>query len=360
MDYKGIKCPVCGKPFTENDDIVVCPVCGAPYHRDCYAEKGACIFDELHESGEAWAPPPPPAAPNAAAEIKDKECPVCGVLNAHSALFCNACGASLTGTPQQHVNRTPVDSASPQDPGQTGQAGYTYNPRPSVHGAYGGFPAGMGGVPFAVDPMGGANPMEQIAENVTYGDVSKLVQQNSGYYLSAFRLMNMFRRGKFSVAGFLFSGGWLLYRKQYKAGILVSVLMFLLFISNTLLSYLVINPMVLSAADSLGLSYSEITYVQLTDALLAYLTEHPDQYFIFMLPLVTYLLMLAIMIFVGVRGNKMYMNHCIRTVRKIKSESRTEDELAAAYAERGGVAVSAAVCVFFCYLVVRWIPTFFL
>lgn len=28
MDYKGIKCPVCDKPFTENDDIVVCPVCG--------------------------------------------------------------------------------------------------------------------------------------------------------------------------------------------------------------------------------------------------------------------------------------------------------------------------------------------
>ena len=66
MDYKGIKCPVCDKPFTENDDIVVCPVCGAPYHRGCYKEKGACIFTDLHESGKTWAPPVPPDAPNTA------------------------------------------------------------------------------------------------------------------------------------------------------------------------------------------------------------------------------------------------------------------------------------------------------
>ena len=104
MDYKGIKCPVCDKPFTENDDIVVCPVCGAPYHRGCYKEKGACIFTDLHESGKTWAPPVPPDAPNTASELKDKECPNCGTLNAHSALFCNICGTSLTGAPDEHRN----------------------------------------------------------------------------------------------------------------------------------------------------------------------------------------------------------------------------------------------------------------
>lgn len=29
--------------------------------------------------------------PNTASELKDKECPNCGTLNAHSALFCNIC-----------------------------------------------------------------------------------------------------------------------------------------------------------------------------------------------------------------------------------------------------------------------------
>ena len=48
MDYTGLKCPVCGKPFTSDDDIVVCPECGAPYHRACYQQAGHCIFQEKH------------------------------------------------------------------------------------------------------------------------------------------------------------------------------------------------------------------------------------------------------------------------------------------------------------------------
>ena len=43
MDLSGIPCPVGGKPFTKDDDIVVCPVCGAPYHRACYQEAGHCV-----------------------------------------------------------------------------------------------------------------------------------------------------------------------------------------------------------------------------------------------------------------------------------------------------------------------------
>ncbi|MBS6236502.1 MAG: hypothetical protein KH615_11425, partial [Clostridiales bacterium] len=40
MDYTGLKCPVCGKPFGTDDDIVVCPEYGAPYHRACYQQAG--------------------------------------------------------------------------------------------------------------------------------------------------------------------------------------------------------------------------------------------------------------------------------------------------------------------------------
>ena len=46
MDYTGIKCPVCEKTFTKQDDVVVCPECGAPYHRECYQKEGHCIFEE--------------------------------------------------------------------------------------------------------------------------------------------------------------------------------------------------------------------------------------------------------------------------------------------------------------------------
>ena len=57
IDYTGLNCPVCGKPFTRDDDIVVCPECGAPYHRECYAQAGKCLFSDKHGSHTAWTPP---------------------------------------------------------------------------------------------------------------------------------------------------------------------------------------------------------------------------------------------------------------------------------------------------------------
>lgn len=46
----GEKCIVCGKTFTETDDVVVCPECGTPYHRACWQEHNACINQKLHET----------------------------------------------------------------------------------------------------------------------------------------------------------------------------------------------------------------------------------------------------------------------------------------------------------------------
>lgn len=105
LDYTGIKCPVCEKPFQPGDDIVVCPQCGAPYHRECYEKEGKCIFDDLHQQGKSWEAPAAPKTPDTSAEIKDQECPNCGKLNAHSALFCDQCGASLSGHPAEHQNQ---------------------------------------------------------------------------------------------------------------------------------------------------------------------------------------------------------------------------------------------------------------
>ena len=54
MDFLGKTCPVCSQNFHEGDDVVVCPKCGAPYHRDCFKQKGKCIFPELHKDGKSW------------------------------------------------------------------------------------------------------------------------------------------------------------------------------------------------------------------------------------------------------------------------------------------------------------------
>lgn len=348
MDYTGIKCPVCEKPFTENDDIVVCPKCGAPYHRDCYNEKGECIFTELHETGAAWLPPEAPKAPDVSSEIKDKECPSCGALNAHSAMFCNFCGSSLTGEPHRHRNADHTEHHHEQN-----------NPNPygqPMHGVYHGF----GAMPFVMDPMGGVNPMEPIAENVSYGEVSKVVQQNTGYYMSVFQVINRYKRTKFNFTAFLFSGGWLLYRKQYKSGILVTLIMFLLYIAQLLLSSFGTAAITLKALEEAGLSYSaDISSVQLTNIVTPYLLERPTESLLFFSPLLCVALMMLVMLIVGFKANKWYMNHCIRTVQKIKSTAQNESELNEAYHAHGGVNIAVTFCLFACYMILQWVPMFF-
>ena len=54
QEYQKQPCIVCGKPFTENDDIVTCPECGTPYHRACWQQAGQCTNLTLHQSGESW------------------------------------------------------------------------------------------------------------------------------------------------------------------------------------------------------------------------------------------------------------------------------------------------------------------
>ena len=55
--YVNVPCAKCGKPFTEDDDVVVCPDCGAPHHRSCYLELGHCARQDQHTDGSTWQAP---------------------------------------------------------------------------------------------------------------------------------------------------------------------------------------------------------------------------------------------------------------------------------------------------------------
>ncbi|MGI6256147.1 MAG: RING finger protein [Acutalibacter sp.] len=330
LDYTGIKCPVCGVPFRSGDDIVVCPECGAPYHRACYQEKGKCIFDDLHQEGKAWEPPAPPKAPDPSAEIKDQECPVCGTLNAHSALFCNRCGASLTGGPQQYRNT-----------GYNNGQASPYNQVP----------------PFAFDPMGGVSPAEPLDAGVTFGDASKLVKQNTAYYMPVFRYIKQTGRNKFNFMAFLCSGAWMLYRKQYKSGAIVTGIMFLLYIGYLCLNLFVANPVLMDLMVQAGIDPAQTTYPT-NDQIMAMsrvLMETPIYYLYLLLPMLCLAGMLAVMIVVGVRGNKMYLRHCVRTIQEVKGSAGDGDPSNTLDA-KGGVNTSIAICIFVCYLIVVNIP----
>lgn len=88
MDYIGEKCPVCGKEFTTDDDIVVCPECGTPHHRACYAAENKCANSEYHSTGRMWES-------TAAVKASVRICPVCHFSNSSNDTNCQRCGTEL-------------------------------------------------------------------------------------------------------------------------------------------------------------------------------------------------------------------------------------------------------------------------
>lgn len=334
LDYTGVKCPVCEKPFLKDDDVVVCPECGAPYHRECYAKEGKCVFDELHEQGKEWQPPEPPRAPDTSAEIKDRECPACGTLNGHSALFCSRCGASLLGEPQTYNNTQ--QNAAPPPP---------YTPYQNQHFA--------GAPQFTYDPMGGVSPAEPIDNDVTFGDVSKVVKTNTAYYMSVFRYIRHTGKNKFNFSAFLFTGAWMLYRKQYKAGAVVTAIMLVLQAAFQAACWLVFYPTIDALALQAG--YDSGLYLT-TDQMFSLITlaqQDSVMYFKLLSPYIVMIAMLIVMVIVGIRGNRMYMGHCIKTARSVKLEQASDPEVT--FESRGGVSIMPAMCAAVCYFIIQTI-----
>lgn len=345
-DYTGIKCPVCGNAFTENDDVVVCPECGAPYHRHCYNEKGECIFQELHEKGETWQQPVEvPHTVNVSAEIKDKECPNCGVLNAHSAIFCSQCGSRLEVEPQVDANNPyshTVNNNNSQPP-----KGFT--------GFYG---APMS---FEFDMMGGVNPAENMTEDITFGEASKLVQHNTPYYMRVFRKLSFLDRSKFNFSAFVCSGGWFLYRKMYKPGIITSIIMFALYLAYQFTTVFISYPVMEKYMAQLDIGLDQYTLTNEQAIQLAELiAQNGHDSLMMMLPLLFFIAMLAVMLIVGLTANRMYYKHCIRNVRKNREKAKTPQEYELLTAEKGGVNTGLAVVYLICYILCVNLPTLLL
>lgn len=335
FDYLGVNCPICEKPFQQDDDIVVCPQCGAPYHRDCYNSKGHCMYEDGHATGTVWKPPAPKQAQPApvSSEVLDKECPLCGTLNAQNDLFCKRCGGSLTRNEDTSGQQQMPPFSSPF----------------SANGVQ----------PFPIDPMGGVRPSDVFEDDVNFGDLSKIVKQNTIYYMPVFKHMKQHKRNRFNFCAFLFSGGWMLYRKQYKLGTIFTLLLFILQIASICFSVFISQPVLIAVMNELGYDSSSLMAFEAEQLvhLSTYFMERPFLYFQFALPLICRIIMLGIMIFTGIKGNKLYMKHCYETIRKIKQEPDQEDRNEG-YEIKGGVNFPIAVCLLVCYMILTNVPAF--
>lgn len=378
IDYTGIQCPVCGKPFSAEDDIVVCPECGAPYHRHCYQQEGHCIFSDKHGTGQAWKNP---RASRGSSE--EKRCPRCGKSNAPGALFCDHCGMSLTEEPPigpqnnygQFNSRygaapSPTDFPQGQQQSQNpwGQP-YGQTPPYGQSSPYGGngpdgqnpnqpFPGGPAA--FFFDPLGGVKPDEDL-DGVSAADMAKFVQANTQYYLPVFTNQKKFRRNRFNFCAFLCTGGWMLYRKQYKLGAILTAVMAGIYFLSLYCSY-ASEDILLRLMSQVGIDLDTMmpSSAQLMQ-LGSLLAQQPAwELILIFLPRVLNVVQLVIMIITGIKANKIYGKFCTRKIKTIDTNFPEPADREMQLRTQGGVNTPLAVGLMIAYMLAVYLPRLWL
>lgn len=325
MDFLGKKCPVCSKNFHEYDDIVVCPKCGAPYHRDCYKEKGKCIFTDLHKTGEKWHD-----EENEAEDSHFEVCPHCGRYNPKGAVSCHACGEFL------HNDKTGQNTNNQPNPFDYDNDDYS------------------NGMPFVVfmDPMGGVSPEDDF-DGVSGAEIAKCVKINTPYYMRVFSRIKVTGSSKFNFAAFLFGGGWYLYRKQYLKGAILTLIMFILMIGQDLIGYFYSNSKWIWLMNNVGQNATYQDYFSLM-----FSQYSSGEIFLLFMPYILSLFSWIIMFWCGFNGNKNYYRHTIAKIKKIKAE-KNGDEVSKILNEVGGVNTAIAWSLIACEIILM-ISTLFL
>lgn len=327
--YEGVKCPVCGKPFTADDEVTVCPVCGTPHHAACYREAGQCAHEDWHASGRkfvlsekradgaARASEGTSGASDTRGEQDTQErqsgagrvsCPRCGNPCEPDAMFCQRCGfpvGQFRARQQQN----------PYEPRQAGQ--------PGVQFVYGGM----------VPPYAGLNPEEELTEGVTVREYAAFIGPAAPQYLLRFK--RMAERGKTISWNFLFGIGnafYLCYRKVYKIGI--PLLVYLGLYIGVYLTSTIMTMQSVYAQIALDSSVTMDTIYAMMETAMAALPPWLLNAFVAMR-----FTILPIMLILALFGDKIYFSHCTEKILALKKDNpgAGAEEIAALAGKKGGV-----------------------
>lgn len=348
MDYSNHRCPVCEKAFTKDCEVVVCPECGTPHHRECYEEIGHCFFEDKHKDGFDYK------SENTSEQSNDTTnnnyyydrnskssdiiaCQNCGTFNVSSNDVCNNCGAPL----DKSTTRNPYDRHSQE----------THTPPPA--GRYTNSQQPFGG--FAFDPMGGLKSEDEITEGVTVGDVSKFTKNNSPFFCRLFHQIKTSGRSRFSFVGFIFHGGWLLYRKMYKLGTVITGIMALLIISQLYIATFY-QDLMNNFADVI----EGVRYVSMFDTLSNfYQGLDSEDKLVMCIYFISSIGQLLLQILCALCSNRWYYKHTIKTIKKIKQTPGTKESTDSVIAQKGGVNGTLALSLLITYYALKFLPNFF-
>lgn len=335
MDYIGNKCQVCDEAFCVGDDVVVCPECGTPHHRDCYINLGHCINEEKHVLGFDYLED----LNSQKKEVTDNnnndetliECKKCGAKNSGSASFCSKCGESFTqNTSTQNNNKTEEEQPSSPFSAVPGS--------PNI---------------LILDPLAGIKPETELGDGVTVADTAKYVKQNTPYFITVFNGIKKYSRSRFNFCAAFFGGGYLLYRKMYKIGTIITIIQALMMIASSYLTFFIETDPVFSQIITL---YQE----QDMNAVISKLSTLSSlESAVFMIyPLLTFL-SIAISITIGFVANRIYFNHCKKEIIKIKKSVEKPEDINSVMKTKGGVNIGLGVSLWVSYIILNYLPRFF-
>ena len=283
--YEGFFCPVCGKAFTDEDDIVACPKCGAAHHRECWKATGHCAYEADHDTPNQWSREKARQAADETAHRPQQTtgwtCAHCGAGNPEFAEFCGRCGKERVGAPDWQSEPAPKADEPPRN--------YTEYAPYHVH------------VPFH-DPMGGVDPAAEI-DGVKAEDIAAAVGPNSHYYLPRFQSIAGGKRASWNWSAFLFTSYWLLYRKNYLTGIVTMIIN--------------IVATALNLVCSAQLAGFDLTALSQTDLYQKMFTDESFRYLMLSMTLVT-LIDAALRVFLGLFGNWTYQNSICGKIHRLR------------------------------------------
>lgn len=326
MKYYGLPCPVCGIIMREQDDVVVCPECATPHHRECWFKNGKCINEALHSETYVWSPDS--AQPVNSSDAPDSEtgtaadavqndpsttddsvvCHICGSENPADALHCGSCGALFGESATLPEKDCPFCGAK--------------NPEGAFRcHSCGNLLAQSEGNPF----MNGvsAEENEKIGD-YTVGDYALFTQLNAKRYIPKFKKITD-KKITFNWAAFLFGPQWFLFRKMYKAGILLMVS----FIAISMMCSPLVNTLDAAYAELLATTGIAAEDVLSTSQLLSMLDEATVAAFtqkVAVPTLILSVIMLGQMLFCGFLADRLYFKKVLADL-KIIGETVDNDGL---------------------------------
>lgn len=351
MDFIGYKCPVCDKNFHADEDVVVCPVCGTPHHRDCYEQVGHCVNEDKHAEGYDFEK----EANEGDTPEGSVKCKSCGEINEEGTFFCKKCNAPLIDMPKGNTQSNNGENAQNQNPfGGNPMGGNPFGGNPMGGNPFGGNPQ-AGFNPIQIDPMGGVSPDTEFDEGAKAGEVAKYVKQNSPYFMQVFNKIKAFGKSRFNFAGMIFGGGYLLYRKQYVLGTIITLIMAGCLIFSTFGNYTVISGML----SDISQTNTTVSYQNIYPLFMEQMENlNFTDYIIVIASFVCNIIYYALHLVCGFIANRCYYKHCCRQVKRIKQSTISQTEADNELQTKGGVNTALAFSLLAVLLIINYAPMF--